>query len=182
MRYICHVPSDRLFRTVVKAAEHFELPVSAIVKDRVNFKWMAATDPFPIRLKQTNRVFENVLDASRQLRIPQKRIVHALNSKKPVNGYTFEYADEPEQPPEPCRLVRKGGYMYSVICHETGQEFESITEAARVLDIAPSGISKVLNGQRPHIYRLTFGYGAKVRKIRTRRKKPHNDLFGPIHG
>ena len=98
---------------------------------------------------ETGIRYVSVSEAARQTGINRSNIKTAINGKRlSAGGYHWAVVDDQEKISELSALAGKcKAAKRSVICVETGSIFESITEAARYMNVSQSGISNVLSGR-----------------------------------
>lgn len=98
---------------------------------------------------ETKVIYESISEAARQTGISRENIKTALNGKRlSAGGYHWALVDDQEKISELSALAGKyKAAKRSVICIETGFVFESISEAARRVNVGQSGISNVLSGK-----------------------------------
>lgn len=79
---------------------------------------------------ETGEVFESATAAVRSIGLKSvKSIITAIKNNGTAGGYHWYYADEPKPDPATFRN-RSKRFQRPVICYETGERFESLTEAA----------------------------------------------------
>lgn len=100
----------------------------------------------PIVCNETGEIFEGITHAASILNVREGLISEILKGfDKTINGLTFRYKNH----------VRKTSKKaIRIVCTNTGEVFDSITDAAVKLNLSVSKISLVLNGIRTH----TGGY------------------------
>ena len=98
---------------------------------------------------ETGIKYISVSEAARQTGIGRSNIKTAINGKRlSAGGYHWAVVDDQEKISELSALAGKcKAAKRSVICVETGSIFESITEAARYMNVSQPGISNVLSGR-----------------------------------
>ena len=110
----------------------------------------------PIICIETGMQYESVSEAARQTGIHRENIKTAINGKRlSAGGYHWAQVDDTATIEELKKLNGKcKAAKRKVLCIETGEIFDSITEAAKAVNGIPSGISSYLSGR----YKTAYGY------------------------
>jgi hypothetical protein len=152
MRIIRHKESGDIFRSVIEAMNKHEKPVY----DRSTYEIMEMSDPFPVRCCQTLKTYSGINEASKALGISAAKLRNIIRDEKHIGGRTYEYADRPRTEAASYRIVRGSRIRQTIVCRETGQEFNSTTEAAAALGLNPDAIARVIAGNMSHHKGFTF--------------------------
>lgn len=107
----------------------------------------------------TKEVFESTIAAAEKYQVAHTNISRACRNCIKVKGKYFVYLDEYSENWRPRTDGRTNeSKKAKVLCQETGQEFESVREAARTMKITPSLISRCCNGilKSTHNYHFCF--------------------------
>jgi hypothetical protein len=99
----------------------------------------------PIRCDQTGKVYPSMLAACHDLKLHHSDMnEHMVGRARMVKGYTFKRMSELTRNDIPLKpMVYRG---FAVRCDQTGEEFKSAGEAARVLGLDRDTVIKNLKG------------------------------------
>lgn len=114
----------------------------------------------PIICIETGLIYESISEAARQTGIRRENIKTAINGKRlSAGGYHWAKVDDLETQKDLVELNGKcKAAKRKVICVETGEVYESITAAARWLQVNQSAISGVLSGRQKTVKGLHWKY------------------------
>ena len=103
----------------------------------------------------TKEKFESAVAAAEKYGVEHTNISRACREGIKVKGNIFVYADEYSENWTPKPDGRhNNAKKIKVLCKETNQEFASVREAAKEMNITPSLISRCCNG----VIKTTHGY------------------------
>ncbi len=138
------------------ADEYYEnwTPVEAQEKDLSSLKRQ-------VICHETKEIFESTVAAAKKYNVCHTSIGRACRDHRCAKQLHFAYLDEYSDEWEPKEDGRKQSCKSkTIICLETQQEYKSMQEAARQMNIAVSLISRCCNGQ----LESTRGYHFAIKK------------------
>lgn len=95
-----------------------------------------------VRCVESKTVYPSIALAARSAGVSYKVMVAACNGQKPINGTYWRFVDGPAESSEMIELNKR-----KVECIETGDVYESLTEAAEDVGRCISAISQALSGK-----------------------------------
>lgn len=135
-------------RQIMSGRKHSPEHCEKIRQSHIGKGWKASTYEKccrRVRCVETGEIFDSIKSAAEHYGLKLPNISSVLSGKnKSCGGYHWEYADG--QPPQRRSKEFRKKLSKPVRCVETGVVYESITLAARTLDVSDSAIGKVLNG------------------------------------
>jgi S-adenosylmethionine:diacylglycerol 3-amino-3-carboxypropyl transferase len=100
----------------------------------------------PIRLIETDTIYNSIREAGRKLNISSGNITECLKGRiKTAGGYHWVYADATEYEHE-VRWKRGSLSTTPILCIETGVIYSSLREAARAINRSWKQISECVRG------------------------------------
>lgn len=111
---------------------------------------------------ETGEQFNGTEDAANAIGLSSGFISHQIREGKPIKGFYYYYAGEmlPDERRQKIRNRKKkqNNKPRSVICLETGERFESLTLASRMLGISKSNVFHAMkNGSAVHGFHFYYG-------------------------
>lgn len=132
------------------------------INKKCNIKTLGKHKCKPVICLETGIHYESATKAGVKLGLNNKYITDCCKGKRNnTGGYHFEYYDEKfEYTKEYCneKCGIKCGNIKSVICVETGKNFDSVKEASIKLGLCKSAISACCRGERKSTGNLHFMY------------------------
>lgn len=110
---------------------------------------------------QTGLIYPSIKDAARKLGLTKSKILDQLNGKsKHTKGYTFSlYEDGKIINVIPrIKTTEHSVKKKAILCHQNGNVYSSIAEAAKEFDVDRESICRVLRGTRKSFRGMTFSY------------------------
>lgn len=124
---------------------------------------------------ETGEQFNGAEDAANALGLSNGFISHQIREGKPIKGFYYYYAGEmlPDERRQKIRNRKKkqNNKPRPVICLETGERFESLTLASRMLGISKSNVFHAMK-HGSAVHGIHFYYGDEP--------KPDDSFFKPI--
>lgn len=111
---------------------------------------------------ETGEQFNGTEDAANAIGLSSGFISHQIREGKPIKGFYYYYAGEmlPDERRQKIRNRKKkqNNKPRPVICLETGERFESLTLASRMLGISKSNVFHAMkNGSAVHGFHFYYG-------------------------
>lgn len=111
---------------------------------------------------ETGKQFNSVENAANAIGVSSGFISRQIKAGKPIKGFYYYYAGEmlPDEYRQKIRNQKKkpNKNPRPVICLETGERFESLTLASRMLGIRKSNVFKAIkNGSTAHGFHFYYG-------------------------
>ena len=123
---------------------------------------------------ETGEQFNGAEDAANALGLSNGFISHQIREGKPIKGFYYYYAGEmlPDERRQKIRNRKKkqNNKPRPVICLETGERFESLTLASRMLGISKSNVFHAMK-HGSAVHGIHFYYGDEP--------KPDDSFFKP---
>lgn len=107
---------------------------------------------YPLRCDQTGVVYQTMMKAAADLNLHQSDISkHLRGRRKHVNGYTFTRLKDDGlgnviDIPRPTRAIGAERRRIAIRCDQTGEEFSSIADAGRAMNLSRGTIAAVVQG------------------------------------